>query len=265
MKELLELAIKLSIEAGNEVLNIYREDFAVSKKSDNSPLTIADITSHRIILNGLSKTGIPVLSEEGKDIPYEVRRKWRKFWLVDPLDGTKEFINRNGEFTINIALIEEKIPVLGVIYAPVKDLLYYSLRAEGAWKRQGNEVKRLSSHSEAQGNSIRVVASRSHHSREIDDFISKLKEKYNDIEFLQAGSSLKFCLVAEGSADLYPRFTPTMEWDTAAGQAIVEETGGEVITSGGSSLLYNKMELRNSGFIAVREIEYKNLIYKSGS
>ncbi len=261
MKELLELAIKLSIEAGKVVLSIYREDFAVNKKSDNSPLTIADITSHRILTHGLTKTGIPVLSEEGKDIPYEVRRDWQRFWLVDPLDGTKEFINRNGEFTINIALIEGSRPVLGVIYAPAKDLLYYSLKGEGVWKRQGNEVKRLSSQSEAQSNSIKVVASRSHHSREVDDFISKLKEKYSEIEFLQAGSSLKFCIVAEGSADIYPRFTPTMEWDTAAGQAIVEEAGGAVLALDGKTLSYNKIELKNLGFISVRNFEYKNLIF----
>jgi 3'(2'), 5'-bisphosphate nucleotidase len=261
MKELLELAIRLSIEAGKEVLSIYREDFAISKKSDNSPLTIADITSHRILMHGLTKTGIPVLSEEGKGTPYEVRKDWTHFWLVDPLDGTKEFINRNGEFTINIALIEGRRPVLGVIYAPAKDLLYYSLRAEGAWKRQGNETKRLVSNREAQTNLIRVVGSRSHHSREVDDFISRLKVYYNEIEFLQAGSSLKFCLVAEGSADIYPRFTPTMEWDTAAGQAIVEEAGGAVLALDGSPLSYNKMELKNSGFIGVRILEYKSHIF----
>ncbi len=261
MKELLELAIKLSIEAGKEVLSIYREDFAISKKSDNSPLTIADITSHRILMHGLSKTGIPVLSEEGKDIPYEVRRNWPQFWLVDPLDGTKEFINRNGEFTINIALIEGRRPVLGVVYAPAKDILYYSLKREGAWKKQGSEVKRLILNREAQSNRIRVVASRSHHSKEVEDFILKLKEKYSEIEFYQAGSSLKFCLVAEGSADIYPRFTPTMEWDTAAGQAIVEEAGGAVLALDGSTFLYNKMELKNSGFIAVRILDYKSHIF----
>lgn len=262
LRECLELSIKLSIDAGRAILRVYQGDFSIDRKSDDSPLTLADITSHKIISEGLSSTGIPLLSEEGKDIPYEVRKKWGFFWLIDPLDGTKEFIKRNGEFTVNISLIHHSKPVLGVIYAPVIGLLYYGLKGEGAFKSSINdpvsiktiisESQRLPLYSGDMASSLRIVASRSHLSAETEAYINKLKGRYRDISFLSAGSSLKFCLIAEGKADIYPRFSPTMEWDTAAGQIIVEESGGDVLdVEKGKALDYNKGDLKNPHFIAM--------------
>lgn len=259
LRKLLELSIGLSIEAGREILRIYEGDFSIEKKSDSSPLTLADIKSHRIISDGLSSTGIPLLSEEGKDIPYEIRRRWDFFWLIDPLDGTKEFIKRNGEFTVNISLIQGSRPVLGVIYAPVTGLLYFALKGKGAFMASINNsnveaiiahARRLPLNSRDKSSSLRIIASRSHLSAETGAYINKLKDRYRDISFISAGSSLKFCLVAEGKADIYPRFSPTMEWDTAAGQTIVEEAGGEVLDAEtGQPLKYNKETLNNPYFV----------------
>lgn len=259
LRELLKLSIRLSLEAGKEILRIYEGENSVDKKSDDSPLTLADISSHRIISDGLSSTDIPLLSEEGKDISYEVRRNWQYFWLIDPLDGTKEFIKRNGEFTVNIALIHASRPVLGIIYAPVMRLLYYALKGEGAYKtlvgEDGNLDKIISGAQRLPLYSRdilsrRIVASRSHMSAETEAYIIKLKDKFKEVSFLSAGSSLKFCLIAEGSADIYPRFGPTMEWDTAAGQIIVEEAGGTVLeVETGQPLVYNKRDLKNPYFI----------------
>lgn len=260
LRECLELSIKLSIEAGRAILRVYQGDFSIDRKSDDSPLTLADITSHKIISEGLSSTGIPLLSEEGKDIPYEIRRRWDFFWLIDPLDGTKEFIKRNGEFTVNISLIQGSRPVLGVIYAPVTGLLYFALKGKGAFKASINNsnVEAAIAHSQRlplncrdKSSSLRIIASRSHLSAETEAYINELKGRYRDISFLSAGSSLKFCLIAEGKADIYPRFAPTMEWDTAAGEIIVEEAGGEVLDAEtGQPLKYNKKNLNNPYFIA---------------
>lgn len=257
MENFLELAIKVSLEAGKEVLSIYNSDFSVDWKADKSPLTLADKKSHQVIWEGLSITGIPLLSEEGKDIPYENRNRWDYFWLVDPLDGTKEFINRNGEFTINISLIHKSRPMLGVIYAPVMGLLYYALKGKGAYRVLIEEAGRVRAErlplNEADGiTTLRVVASKSHLSHETQEYVDRLRGMYKDISFHSAGSSLKFCLVAEGKADIYPRLSPTMEWDTAAGDIIVEESGGEVIdVETGKPLVYNKRVLKNPHFVAV--------------
>lgn len=264
LHELLKLSIRLCLEAGREILRIYEEEFSIDKKSDNSPLTLADINSHRIISEGLSLTGIPLLSEEGKDIPYEIRKRWDFFWLVDPLDGTKEFIKRNGEFTVNIALIKGSRPVLGVIHAPVMRLLYYAIKDKGAYRALTDEdaniekiisgSQKLPLYSKEIASYIRIVASRSHLSSETEAYINKLKGKFKDLSFLSAGSSLKFCLIADGRADIYPRFAPTMEWDTAAGQAIVEEAGGRVLEAEtGQPLVYNKKDLKNPYFIAISD------------
>jgi 3'(2'), 5'-bisphosphate nucleotidase len=268
-QNLLELSIKLSIDAGREILRIYEGEFTFNKKSDNSPITLADMNSHRIISEGLSATGIPILSEEGKDIPYRTRKAWNFFWLVDPLDGTKEFIKKNGEFTVNIALINRTRPVLGVIYAPATGLLYYTSLDRGAYKTtveclddiRGilSKAQRLPLPCMEDGQSLRIVASRSHMSPETEAYITRLKNKHREITYLSAGSSLKFCLIAEGKADLYPRLSPTMEWDTAAGQIIVEEAGGWVLDAMRlEPLLYNKADLRNPCFVAGRMKSVQN-------
>lgn len=258
----LEIAIKAAIKAGEEILKIYENpsfDFSVEKKADNSPLTLADKTSHQIIFEILSKTNIPVLSEEEKAIDFEDRKNWSKLWIVDPLDGTKEFIKQNGEFTVNIALIENNVPVLGVIYVPVTKTLYVGSKWLGAFKKDKisgkillqtviNEGKKLPV--QKKGNIYKVVGSRSHMSSETEEYLKLLEEKHKNIEVVSKGSSLKICLVAEGSADEYPRFGPTMEWDTAAGHAIANAAGKKLWqTNFKSELLYNKENLLNPYFI----------------
>ena len=264
MRELLELAVKAAILGAEEILAVYGMDFEVEFKKDNSPLTLADRRSHEAILRMLSTTPYPVLSEEGKDIPFGTRQSWDRFWMVDPLDGTKEFVKRNGEFTVNIALIDNGKPVLGVILVPVTGKLYYAASGTGAFmtglkddvEEDVNALIRRSGllplHESPDG--FRVVCSRSHMSPETAEYLEKLKPEHPDMEFVSIGSSLKLCLIAEGSAQVYPRFGPTMEWDTAAGQAIVEISGGyvhEVVT--GKPMRYNKENLLNPWFIAGRK------------
>ena len=258
--------IRISREAGSAILEVYGSDFTVAHKDDNSPLTLADRRSHEIITGGLASLptgGLPVLSEEGKDIPYSERKDWEFFWLVDPLDGTKEFVRRNGEFTVNIALIQKYRPVLGVIYLPVKNMCYFAAEGLGSYRLDDKDMPSLDSLATIVDSAIKlplvtdrsshvtVVGSRSHMSAETEQFISSLNSRGSEVEFLSAGSSLKFCLVAEGRAQLYPRFAPTMEWDTAAGQAIVEGAGGGVLEyRKGSPLRYNKENLLNPWFVA---------------
>lgn len=256
----LELALEASIEAGRKILEVYDTSFSVELKDDKSPLTLADRESHSTIMNDLSLTNLPVLSEEGRSIPYAERKNWKQFWLVDPLDGTKEFIKRNGEFTVNIALIEDQRPVIGIIYAPVLKLLYFASTELGAFMKQGvsaaypghaalvhNATKLDASRNPVQ---FTVVASRSHFSPETEAFVQDLKADHPDLTFISRGSSLKLCLVAEGAANIYPRLGPTMEWDTAAGQAIVECAGGRVLEhKSGLPLKYNKENLLNPWFI----------------
>lgn len=234
--------------AGKAILEIYDGDFNVELKGDDSPLTCADKASHQVIAAGLRRLtpDIPVLSEEGKAIPYEERRKWQRFWLVDPLDGTKEFIKRNGEFTVNIALIEGQAPTLGVVYVPVQDKMLYGRVDEGAFVQDAKSPPqpiRVRRADPQKG--LTVVMSRSHPSPELAEYL----EKITVAEALPIGSSLKLCVVAEGKADLYPRLGPTMEWDTAAGQAVVLAAGGTVETPDGEALRYNKENLLNPWFI----------------
>ncbi len=237
----------IAVEAGKAVMEIYRtEDFGVKMKSDNSPLTLADKAAHKVIAAALQRLypDIPLLSEEGKDIPYEERKEWKKFWLVDPLDGTKEFIKRNGEFTVNIALIENNVPVLGVIYVPVRDVLYYCQVGEGARKKEGDgKPQAITTVKNPAGGAV-AVRSRSHPSEEEE----KLFRERGIKDYISVGSSLKFCMVAEGKAQLYYRSGPTMEWDTAAGHAIVLAAGGQIE---GDALQYNKPVLRNGEFCVV--------------
>ncbi len=241
--------LDISEEAGKAILEIYHDESlfnVVDYKADDSPLTIADQRSHDVIDKALKALtpDIPILSEEGRDIPYEIRKNWDRFWLVDPLDGTKEFIKRNGEFTVNIALIEEGYPVMGIIYTPVPDTFYYAEKGAGAFKRKRGDTESLKPDKEA---TTRIaVRSRSHASQEEDE----IYKKYDISEFMSVGSSLKFCMVAEGKAQIYYRHGPTMEWDTGAGQAIVEAAGCEVISNEtGKRFHYNKESLLNPGFL----------------
>lgn len=241
--------IQTAKEAGEKILEVYRSPFDIKNKEDNSPLTMADCLSHKVISERLRDLypAIPILSEEGRDISYETRRKWQCFWLIDPLDGTKEFIKRNGDFAVNIALIFRNRPVLGVIYLPVKNEAFFAVKGKGAFKMTDNgNFQSIKVNEKPSDDGLRVVTSRSHHSKELDDYLGKIKIK----EILSLGSSLKFCLVAEGKADVYPRLGPTMEWDSAAGQIIVEEAGGDVsdfFTR--KPLTYNKEVLENPPFL----------------
>lgn len=257
----LEMAMGAAAEAGRKIMEVYGTAFSVELKEDRTPLTLADRASHQLIAGRLSVTGLPLLSEEGLAIPYRERAEWKRFWLVDPLDGTREFIKRNGEFTVNIALIEDNRPVLGVIYAPALDLIYFGSLEQGAY-RKGNfrggdqDTRRLWEESDrieavASEGPFTVVASRSHLSAETQAYIDSLRESRPELQFASRGSSLKLCLIAEGSAHLYPRLGPTMEWDTAAGHAIVEAAGGSVCIYGeDNALKYNKPEMLNPWFIA---------------
>ena len=252
MKNYLEIAIEGAVAAGHEILKVYESDFAVEHKDDKSPLTLADKLGHLKILSYLDNTPFPVLSEEGKHVSYDERKYWKRFWLVDPLDGTKEFIKRNGEFTVNIALVENGIPVIGVIYLPVKDILYIGSE-DGAFKYEAYAAG--GSRKEAlplpKGNrSYSIVGSRSHMSTATEAFFEEKKKEHGEVEVLTVGSSLKFCIVAEGKADAYPRYAPTMEWDTGAGHAIILAAGFNVTKFNTTEpLVYNKEDLLNPWFL----------------
>ncbi|MFS8859192.1 3'(2'),5'-bisphosphate nucleotidase CysQ [Synechococcus sp. H60.3] len=248
---LLPKVCHLAEAAGQAILPFYRQEpLQVELKADASPLTQADLASHRLILQGLQDLTpeIPVLSEESGGIPYTQRQPWRRFWLVDPLDGTREFIGRNDQFTVNIALVEAGIPILGVVHAPALGLTYRAAQGLGAYK--GKEPIRARPPAQAP---LQVVASRSHRSPETEQFLEQLRRRYSSLEVKSVGSALKFCLVAEGSAHLYPRFGPTLEWDTAAAHCIVEQAGGSVTDLKGDPLRYNKPDLHNPPFVAAAE------------
>lgn len=259
---LLNQAITAAILAGEEIKKVYNSsDFEVEFKSDNSPLTKADRMAHLKIMEILDKTGIPVLSEEGKGIAYEERKEWEHFWLVDPLDGTKEFIKRNGEFTVNIALIKEGNPVMGVIFTPVDSVLYYGDLSLGSFKTLVDEIpvgedikfKHVYRLPLTNTHTYTIVASRSHLSPETESSIKDKEQEHGRVEVVSKGSSLKLCLVAEGSADYYPRLGPTMEWDTAAGHAIAIASGCQVIRNDNKQpLTYNKEDLLNPWFEVFR-------------
>lgn len=262
MIENLKIAIAASIDAGLEIMKVYNSDFDYELKDDASPLTIADKNANDVINEYLVKTNIPIISEENAQIDYSVRKHWNTCWIVDPLDGTKEFIKRNGEFTVNIALIENGKPILGVIYVPVEKKLYY---ANVPKKEAGSvildshenyaiediiERTKIIGNNKNKKNLIRVVGSRSHMNKETTDFVESLKSKEKEVIVVSKGSSLKFCLVAEGMADIYPRFAPTMEWDTAAAHAICKASGVPVISEiTKKELIYNKENLLNPWFI----------------
>lgn len=266
MKNNLDIAITGAIEAGKAILNIYESgmDFNIQTKDDSSPLTIADQASNNVINSFLEKTQVPIISEENRQINYDQRKTWKECWIVDPLDGTKEFIKRNGEFTVNIALCEMGAPVFGVIYVPVSRELYYGdVRTGKSFKtvlNQNHEATTgLYNDSDAlyihpqDSKKIRVVGSRSHMNEDTENFIKSLEQQYEEVQIVSKGSSLKFCLVAEGLADVYPRYAPTMEWDTAAGSAIAEAIGLKVIARDTQQpMRYNKENLLNPHFLVSR-------------
>lgn len=279
LKTLLQTALLASLEAGEEIMRIYtdpKQDFGIERKADNSPLTLADKASHRVIMNYLAATPIPVLSEEGRHLPYEERSGWDCLWVVDPLDGTKEFIKKNGEFTVNVALVQQGAPVLGVVYVPATRVLYYGIVGEGAWKctvpALGSGLPEADSLAAflsqgapsddkapfggeqlpvGRGHDVfTVVASRSHMSPETQAYIQEMERVHGQVRTVSSGSSIKICLVAEGVADAYPRYAPTMEWDTAAGDAVARAAGRAVRNAeNGKPLLYNKPDLLNPWFL----------------
>ena len=260
MEKHLYTAIRAALEAGKVILEIYNTgDFEVQVKDDNSPLTKADIASHRKIVSCLEKMNIPILSEEGKAIPYKKRKCWKQLWILDPIDGTKEFVKRNGEFTVNIALIENQKPSIGVIFVPATRDLYFSTKEKGAFKVSvdledydvENVLSRANKLPLKRTNKIfTIVASRSHMSQETEAYVQEMQVKHGEIQLISKGSSLKLCMVAEGQADCYPRFAPTMEWDTAAGQAICEHAGFKVIDwETKAPMVYNRKELLNNWFL----------------
>lgn len=260
---LLSVAINAALKGGVEILKVYDTNFDVEIKGDNSPLTRADKNANEVINQFLIPTNIPIISEENKQLPFAQRQAWDQCWIVDPLDGTKEFIKRNGEFTVNIALVTNGIPVLGVIYVPVSKTLYFT-EADGKGSKkivlesEEVSVEEIFRKSEPikptmTSNIVRVVGSRSHLNEDTENFIKEI-ERDNKVEVVSKGSSLKFCLVAEGMADIYPRFAPTMEWDTAAGDAICRSVGLQVIDqSMQQPLLYNKENLLNNYFLVRRK------------
>lgn len=236
---------KIAEEAGTVIMEIYNRDFSVEYKDDKSPLTEADLASHDVIMRGLEKYGIPVMSEEGKTIDYEERKDWEYYWCIDPIDGTKEFIKKNGEFTVNIALVHRDTPILGVVYAPALGDMYKAKKGEGAFKND-QRLPLQTNHDLKE--KMSVVASKSHLSEETQAFIDALDTK--DIMQVSKGSSLKLCMVAEGEADIYPRLAPTMEWDTAAADAIVRESGKMTWQfENDQPVVYNKVDLLNPWFV----------------
>ena len=243
----LNIAKEAAKKAGDKILQIYGNEFSVSYKEDKSPLTIADQKANDIIESYLLKTNIPILSEEGKLTEYKDRKNWKLLWIVDPLDGTKEFVKRNGEFTVNIALVKNGKPILGVIFVPVKGWLYYG-SSNGSF-REINE-KKVKLPLDKKSTNFKVVGSRSHQSPETKEYFEDIKKRKKNVEIVSMGSSLKICLVAEGSADVYPRFAPTIEWDTAAGHAIANHAGKKLIDlNTKKEMTYNRQNLKNNWFI----------------
>ena len=247
---LLDPVSELAREAGGKILEIYNSEFAIEEKADKSPLTAADMASHHAIVDGLQELtpGTPVLSEESAGIPYGERSAWQRYWLVDPLDGTREFIKRNGEFTVNIALIENGVPVLGVVHVPVSGVSYLGCRGQGAFRQEPGGQRRPIRVRRLGAGPVMVVGSRSHRGDSLNRFLEKMGEH----EMVGMGSSLKLCLVAEGAADIYPRLGPTSEWDTAAAQCVVEQAGGIVTDTDMRPLRYNtKDSLLNPFFLVI--------------
>jgi len=256
-QELLSVAIEAAIKAGEKIMTFYNADYPIEIKSDESPVTIADKSAEEIIISYLKRTLLPIISEEHENTSYEQRKEWNFCWVVDPLDGTKEFIHKNGEFTVNIALVENQMPVIGVIYSPAGNDLFFASKDMGSFKtkvRSGNiDAPSLQKLPLKNSSSPVVIAvSRSHSNEKTEAFVNAFREKYPDLKTLASGSSMKMCRVAEGEAHLYPRFGRTMEWDTAAGHAILSFANASLLNIGNmQELKYNKEDLSNPDFIAM--------------
>ncbi|MCC7516680.1 MAG: 3'(2'),5'-bisphosphate nucleotidase CysQ [Pseudomonadales bacterium] len=259
---LLPAVLQLARTAGDAILRVYNTaDFGVDMKADDSPLTQADLNAHKILEPGLLQLldGVPVLSEEGSLPDWNTRQQWQRYWIIDPLDGTKEFIKRNGEFTVNIALIENGEPVLGVVHVPVLDISYTGIKGGGAVKYEQGTQTAIHTRTlpTAQQHPIAVVASRSHGADAVDALIEKIRTQLGEVTLKNMGSSLKLCLVAEGAADIYPRLALTSEWDTAAAQAVVEAAGGQVLTESLAVMRYNtKDNILNPFFYVIGDTQY---------
>ncbi len=252
---------EISKVAGAAILEIYNKEerIEVTSKDDQSPLTEADLAAHEIIVSALMQLtpDLPILSEESTSISWKVRQTWSKYWLVDPLDGTKEFLKRNGEFTVNIALIDDHVPVLGVVFVPVSNILYSGMIRQGAFKQSDGVEKQITVALTSAFNDVKIVASRSHRSDELDAWINKVEKSFKNVELLSMGSSLKICLVAEGEADIYPRLALTSEWDTAAAQAILEAAGGTLTDIEFQTYRYNlKENILNPFFFAIGDVNF---------
>ena len=251
----IDLLVTIAQKAGDAIMEVYAKDISVETKDDRSPLTEADKKSNAVIIAALKENypAIPFISEEAKLTPYSERKEWKSFWLIDPLDGTKEFIKKNGEFTVNIALIEDGVPVIGVVYLPAREKTYYGVKDQGSFKLETKNADAVALHSTEHyinKNKVVVVASRSHLDERTLEFVETLKASGKEVAFSSSGSSIKFCLVAEGEADVYPRFAPTMEWDTGAAHAVVLYAGKNVFDiNTGKPLTYNKENLLNPFFI----------------
>ena len=243
----------LAREAGRAILEVYASSFSVQEKEDRSPLTEADLRSEKLILAGLRRITpeIPVLSEESAQVPYAARKGWSRLWVVDPLDGTKEFVQRNGEFTVNIALVDQHRPVLGVVHAPVLERDYFAAEGAGSFRSDASAAGRPIRVAKRGDGPARVVGSRSHRGSSLDAFLARVGSH----ELVEVGSSLKLCLVAEGNADVYPRLGPTSEWDTAAGQCVLEQAGGQVLTLDGEPLAYNRENTLNPNFVGFADAD----------
>jgi len=251
-KLLLEVTA-LAREAGRAILDVYASSFSVQEKEDRSPLTEADLRSEKLILAGLKRIApeIPVLSEESGQVPFATRRNWSQLWVVDPLDGTREFVQRNGEFTVNIALVDDHRPVLGIVHAPVLERDYYACEGIGAFRSDAQAAGQPIRVARRGAGPLRVVGSRSHRGNSLDAFLARVGPH----EFVEVGSSMKLCLVAEGNADVYPRMGPTCEWDTAAGQCVLEQAGGQVLTLDGQPLAYNRADTLNPNFVGFADAD----------
>lgn len=255
---LIDPVIDIAQDAGELILQVYRGEFEVEIKGDGTPLTIADQRSHQLICQRLMELtpDIPILSEESVGIDYETRRQWQTFWLVDPLDGTKEFIKQSGEFTVNIALMVENQPVLGVVHTPVKEWTHWGWHSGGAWKQVGTGVAEQISCNQFDGGTATVVASKSHGQAKLQQFLDNLKAREGDYQVANMGSALKICLVAEGKGDIYPRLGLTSEWDTASAHIIIREAGGRIMQPDGNEVIYNKANILNPYFLAIGAGEY---------
>jgi 3'(2'), 5'-bisphosphate nucleotidase len=252
LNEKMPQLVEIAVAAGNAILEVYnRDEIAVEKKGDNSPITEADLAAHHIIMKGLAELtpNIPVHSEESEGITWEMRRDWKTYWLVDPLDGTKEFIKRNGEFTVNIALMDQGRPVAGVVHVPVTSVTYFGGEGFGAFRREAGVAEKISARVPVEP--IVMVASRSHGTDKLAALESEIETQMGVVELANMGSSLKLCLVAEGKADIYPRLAPTSEWDTAAAHALVTAAGGVVLTTELEPLRYNKEDILNPYFVVL--------------